>query len=152
MTNALKRTYLSALLLLALLLACFLGGCSAGSGYIGSYQSTFVDAQNAAEDLSFTLVINGDGSFVLTRCKNGSAVSEYSGRYQSYTENGKKQLLCIMEEGASSNNWTPYFSLCKLDDGSLMATAGTSTTGTKVLTAFGAGSSAQITLLLFAKK
>jgi hypothetical protein len=152
MKNALKRKYLAVLLLFALLSTCLFSGCSAGSGYIGSYQSTFVDAQTSKGALSFTLVINRDNTFVLTRCKDGAAVSEFSGYCKSYTEAGKKQLLCVVEEGRTSNSWTPYFSLCKLDDGTVMATAGTTSTNTSVMTAFGSGSSANITLILFDKQ
>lgn len=144
MTNALKRTYLSALLLLALLLACFLGGCSAGSGYIGAYESTFVDAQTDKNTLSFTLVINRDNTFTLKRLASGNVMEEYTGYYKSYTIEGKKELLCIMDEKQGSSSWTPFFTLTKLDDGTLMAATNHA--------AFGVGANrTSISLILFDK-
>ena len=149
-----KRIYLAFALLLTLLCTCFFGGCSQD---VGTYQSTFVDSQNDEQNISFTLVINNDKTFVLTRYRDDEEVWEYSGYYKSYTESGRKQLLFIVEEGFEwssyyPNAWNPYFSICKLDDGTLMATAGTTSSSSSVRTAFGSGGYTSITLILFAKE
>ena len=156
MKYALKTKCLTFVLLFALLCSSLLlGGCSQQTNYVGTYQSTFVDSQNDDENISFTLVINRDKTFVLTRYI-GDSTDEFSGYYKSYTESGKKQLLFIVEEGYEWNNyhpnaWNPYFSICPLDDGTLMATAGTTSSSSSVVSAFGSGSISKITLILFTK-
>ena len=162
-----KHTFKTKCLVLVLLftLICsslLLGGCSVPNddeqakdveqmNYIGTYRSTFVDAQNKYERISFTLTINSDKTFVLTRY-TGDSMQEYSGYYKSYTESGKEQLLFIVEEN-NLQIWTPYFSACFLDDGTLMATAGTtSSSASGIVSAFGSGWGANITLILFAKE
>ena len=156
MKHALKTKCLAFVLLFALLCSSLLlGGCSTHTNYVGTYQSTFVDSQNDAESISFTLVINKDGTFVLTRYE-GDWMKGFSGYYKSYTEFGQEQLLFIVEEGykwnaAHPNVWNPYFTICRLDDGTLMATAGTTSSSTEVVTAFGSGEISKITLILFAK-
>ena len=161
MKYALKTKCLAFALLFALL--CFsllLSGCSVQTNYVGTYHSTFVDSQNNDESISFSLVINKDKTFVLTR-NNGDSTKEFSGYYKSYTEFGKKQLLFIVEEGYKWNSlypnaWNPYFTICRLDDGTLMATAGTTSSSIisnySVATAFGEGSISEITLILFTKE
>ncbi len=166
MKNALKTKCLTFVLLLTLVCSSLLlGGCSEQTNddeqtndeqtnYVGTYQSTFVDSQNDDESISFTLVINSDKTFALTRYK-GDVTKEFSGYYKSYTESGKEQLLFIVEEGYEFNTvhpnaWNPYFSICRLDDGTLMATAGT-TSASAAVTAFGSGSVTKITLILFTK-
>ena len=142
-----------------IVLLCFsflLSGCSQYSDFIGTYKSTFVDSQNNDESVSFTLNIKKDKTFVLTKYY-GENVYEFSGYYKSYTEYDKKQLLFIVEEGYQWNSkypnaWSPYFSVCMLDDGTLMATAGSTSSSTSVVTAFGSGSITKITLILFAKE
>ena len=166
MKKSFKKVYLSIALLLTLLFACFVGGCtqltnnskteSKASDYVGTYTSYFVDSQNDADQISFTLEITKDNTFELTRYDNGD-YKTYSGYYKSYTENGQTQLLCLVEEGYTWNDhhpnaWNPYFSVCMLDDGSLMATAGTTSSATSVVTAFGSGSITRITLVLFEKE
>ena len=156
MKHTMKTKYSIFVLLFALLCSSFLlGGCSLFTSYTGTYQSTFVDAQNDDENISFTLDIKSDKTFVLTRCV-GENSEEYSGYYKSYTEAGQKQLLFVVEEGFEWNHihpnaWNPYFSVCMLDDGTLMATSGTSASGISTATAFGSGSISQITLILFNK-
>ena len=162
MKYALKTKCLAFVLLFALLCSSLLlGGCSQETNndeqtnYVGTYQSMFVDSQNDDENISFTLVINRDKTFVLTRYINDNP-KKFSGYYKSYTESGQKQLLFIVEEGyewdtTHPNAWSPYFSICRLDDGTLMATAGTTSSSVSVVTAFGSGSISKITLILFTK-
>ena len=156
MKYALKIKCLTFVLLLSLLCSSFLlAGCSRQTNYVGTYQSTFVDSQNDEENISFTLAINKDKTFVLTRCI-GDSTKEFSGYYKSYTESGQEQLLFIVEEGYQWNDthpnaWSPYFSVCRLDDGTLMATAGTTYSSSSVVTAFGSGATSRITLILFTK-
>ena len=156
MKHALKAKYLAFVLLFALLCSSLLlGGCSTHTNYVGTYRSTFVDSQNDEENISFTLVINKDKTFVLTQYR-GDSTKEFSGYYKSYTESGQEQLLFIVEEGykwntAHPNAWNPYFSICALDDGTLMATAGTTSSSSSVVSAFGSGSISKITLILFTK-
>ena len=95
-------------------------------------------------------------SFTLTRY-DGDETERYTGYYKSYTDSEREQLLCIVEEGFELNDiypnaWNPYFSICMLDDGTLMATAGTTSTKSTVVTAFGEGSVSEITLILFEKQ
>ena len=165
MKKYLKKAYLSIALLLTLLFACFLGGCTQlnnnttgnkTTDFVGTYKSFFVDSQNDADQISFSLEITKDNTFELTRYDNGD-YKTYSGYCKSYTENGQTQLLCLVEEGYKANDyhpnaWNPYFSVCMLDDGSLMATAGTTSSATSVVTAFGSGSITRITLVLFEKE
>ena len=159
MKYALKTKCLAFLLVFAFL--CFsllLSGCSEQSeqtNYVGTYHSTFVDSQNDDENISFSLVINQDQTFVLTK-NSGDSTEEFSGYYKSYTESDKEQLLFIVEEGSEWNEyhpnaWNPYFTVCRLDDGTLMATAGTTSSDIYVATAFGSGSISKITLILFTK-
>ena len=156
MKHALKTKCLTLVLLVVLLCSSlWLGGCSARTKYVGTYQSTFVDSQNDEGNISFVLVINEDKTFVLTRY-TGNKTKEFSGYYKSYTESDQEQLLFIVEEGYEWNSyhpnaWTPYFSVCRLDDGTLMATTGTTCSNTSVVTAFGSGSISGITLVLFTK-
>ena len=156
MKHTLIAKFLSFILLFSLLCSSLLlGGCSARKSYVGRYRSTFVDSQNDEENISFSLVIKKDKTFVLTRYK-GDSQKEYSGYYKSYTEAGQEKLLFIVKEGFKWNNthpnaWYPYFSVCRLDDGTLMATAGTTSSDTYVATAFGSGSISRITLILFTK-
>ena len=157
MKYALKTKCLTFILLFVLLCSVFLlGGCFKQTNYVGTYRSTFVDSQNKAESISFKLVINSDNTFVLTRYV-GDSEKEFSGYYKSYTESDQKQLLFIVEEGYAWNStypnaWNPYFSICRLDDGTLMATSGTTSSSSSVATAFGSGSITAITLVLFAKE
>ena len=151
-----------ALLLVLICSSLLLGGCSSfknssQENYVGTYKSTFVDSQNDDESISFKLVIRNDESFVLTKYYGDNSTQRYSGYYKTYTDSGKEQLLCIVEEGYKWNDtypnaWNPYFSICMLDDGTLMATAGSTSTKTSVATAFGSGSISKITLILFEKK
>ena len=156
MKHIMKTKYRIFVLLFAVLCSSFLlGGCSLFTSYTGTYQSTFVDSQNDDENISFTLDIKSDKTFVLTR-HVGEDSKEYSGYYKSYTEAGQKQLLCVVEDGFEWNEyhpnaWNPYFSVCMLDDGTLMATSGTTSSSNAVATAFGSGSISKITLILFNK-
>ena len=157
MKHALKIKYLAFVLVFALLCtSLLLGGCSRYANYVGTYQSTFVDSQNDDENISFKLAINRDKTFVLTRYIDDST-KEFSGYYKSYTESGQEQLLFIVEEGyewntSHPNAWKPYFTICRLDDGTLMATAGTTSSSSSVVTAFGSGAISRITLILFTKE
>ncbi|MBR7186458.1 MAG: hypothetical protein IKD43_03105 [Clostridia bacterium] len=115
-----------------------------------------MDSQNDDENISFKLAINRDKTFVLTRYIDDST-KEFSGYYKSYTESGQEQLLFIVEEGyewntSHPNAWKPYFTICRLDDGTLMATAGTTSSSSSVVTAFGSGAISRITLILFTKE
>lgn len=160
MKYALKTKSLTFVLLIVLLCSSLLlVGCSKEknkkTSYVGTYESTFVDSQKDEENISFSLAINSDNTFILTRYV-GDEGKEYSGYYKSYTESDKEQLLFIVEEGFEWNSlhpnaWNPYFTVCRLDDGTLMATAGTTSSSSYVATAFGSGSISRITLILFAK-
>lgn len=163
MKYALKTKSLSFILLLVLICSSLLlWGCSpskdsSNEDYVGTYKSTFVDSQNDYESISFKLVIRNDESFVLTKYYGDDSTQRYSGYYKTYTDSGKEQLLCIVEEGYKWNDihpnaWNPYFSLCMLDDGTLMATTGTTSSSVSVATAFGSGSISEITLILFEKR
>lgn len=160
MKHALKTKCLILILLFGLICSSLLlGGCSKSAertGYVGTYRSIFVDSQNEDDSISFTLVINKNNKFVLT-CYNGDKVNEYKGYYKTYTDQGQEQLLCIVEEGyvwssLCPNAWNPYFSICRLDDGTLMATAGSTSSYSSVSTAFGSGEKTKITLILFSKE
>ena len=150
-----------ALLLVLICSSLLLGGCSSfknssQENYVGTYRSTFVDSQNDYESISFKLVLRNDMSFTLTRY-DGDETERYTGYYKSYTDSEKEQLLCVVEEGfewneTHPNAWNPYFSICMLDDGTLMATAGTTSSSVSVVTAFGEGSISEITLILFEKQ
>ena len=152
------KKQLSMLLVLTLLLGavCLLSGCvGKARPYIGDFHSVFVDSQTDDNTISFTLSIRKDHTFVLYK-DNGYRTREYSGSWKSYTNENQMQLLCLIEEGYSWNSehpnaWHPYFSLIFLDDGTLMATPGTTTSKTYgVQTAFGSGY-LMITLVLFEK-
>ena len=157
MKHALKTKCLILILLFGLICSSLLlCGCSKSIDYVGTYRSIFVDSQNEDDSISFTLVINKDNKFVLTRY-NGNKVNEYKGYYKTYTDQGQKQLLCIVEEGYVLNSyypnaWNPYFSICRLDDGTLMATAGSTASYSSGYTAFGSGEETKITLILFSKE
>ena len=160
MKYALKTKCLAFVLLIVLLCSSLLLlGCSKETNkkisYVGTYESTFVDSQNKEENISFSLDIKSDNTFILTRYV-GDEEKEYSGYYKSYTESDKEQLLFIVEEGfewseENPNAWNPYFTVCRLDDGTLMAKAGTTFTSSATITAFGKGSVSRITLILFDK-
>jgi hypothetical protein len=163
MKYALKTKSLSFILLLVLICSSLLlWGCSpskdsSNEDYAGTYKSIFVDSQNEDESISFKLVIKNNESFVLTKYYGDNSTQRYSGYYKTYTDSGKEQLLCIVEEGYKWNDtypnaWNPYFSLCMLDDGTLMATAGTTSSSSSVATAFGYGTITKITLILFEKR
>ena len=125
--------------------------------YVGTYLSTFIDSQNDDDNISFTLVINEDKTFVLTG-HNHKEMEEFSGYYKLYTVDGQEQFLFIVEKGFEwnpvyPNAWNPYFSICRLDDGTLMATAGTTfSSNGKFVSVFGSGSVSIITLILFTKQ
>ena len=147
------RKNLLFLLLFAILSCVFLSSCSATSRFVGTYESTFVDSQNDEENISFKLVIKKDETFTLTRYINDKK-TKLTGYCKSYTESGSKELLCVVEDGYSWNSnhpnaWNPYFIISKLDDGTLMAAAGTTSSNTSVATAFGSGEITKITLVLF---
>lgn len=135
---------------------CFFAGCSKESKFYGTYNSIFVDSQNDKDSIQFKLTINKDNTFELS--KSGTKQSEtYKGTWKSYTESKKVQLLCCVEEGFKWNDthpnaWNPYFTLALLDDGTVMATPG-STFGSYVstTTAFGYAEISYITLILFEK-
>ena len=155
MKYTLKTKSLAFVLLIVLLCSSLLlVGCSK-TRYVGTYESTFVDSQNYDESISFSLTINRDNTFILTRYV-GDKEKEYSGYYKSYTESNKEQLLFIVEKGYKWNSsypdaWNPYFTVCRLDDGTLMATPGTTSSSNSNATAFGSGSITNITLILFDK-
>lgn len=143
------------MLLITMLFGCFLSGCSKNN-YVGTYKSVFIDAQDKTRSFSFTLTIEKDNTFTLIRQTN-NAQKTFTGNYKSYTESNQQQLLCIINEGytlntSNPNGWNPYFSLCLLDDGTLMATPGTTSTSSSVFTAFGKADGALITLVLFEKE
>lgn len=144
---------ISILFALILLFICTtLTACSLrkGSDYIGKYNSIFVDSQTVNDSIVFSLEINEDNTFSLRgRCN-------YEGTWKSYTESGKQQLLCIVESGYIystdyPNAWNPYFTLCILDDGTLMATSGVTSSTYRSLSAFCWGSCSMVTLVLFEK-
>ncbi len=128
-------------------------GCSKKTDYYGTYNSIFVDSQNDAEDISFTLKINKDTTFELNK---STIKTQYKGTWKSYTVSGKQQLLCYIEDGYQwssryPNAWNPYFTICFLDDGTLMATPGSTFGSSSSSTAFGVGEITYITLILFEK-
>ena len=161
MKRALKINCLALILLFSLLSSSFLfAGCSnqkenVGSSnqkeneYVGTYQSTFVDSQHVDYKISFTLVINEDKTFVLERYQDDNISSTRSGYYKSYTESDKKQLLCIFDE--AGYYWYPYFSACRLDDGTLMITGVVTSSSNTILSALGWGKNMPISLILFNK-
>lgn len=119
--------------------------------FVGEYKSTFVDSQNNEDSIHFTLYLEADKTFFLTGHKI------YRGTWKSYTESGKAQLLCIVESGYTFNSnypnaWNPYFTLCFLDDGTLMATGGATNSSMSVASAFGYGDVTAITLILFERQ
>ena len=146
--------FLAALIVCMCSVLCFTS-CSikyAGNtkAYVGMYTSIFVDSQNDTDTISFSLKINDDKSFVLSGAKT------YMGTWKSYTESGKTQLLCLVEEGfryneSHPNGWNPYFTLCFLDDGTLMATPGMTGNSLGSVSAFGSGSVTMVTLVIFEK-
>ena len=149
-----------ALLLVLICSSLLLGGCSSfknssQENYVGTYRSTFVDSQNTYESISFKLVLRNDMSFTLTRY-DGDETERYTGYYKSYTDSEREQLLCIVEEGYEWNEihpnaWNPYFSLCMLDDGTLMITGVVTSSSQKILSALGWGKNMPISLILFNK-
>ena len=140
---------ISIVFVLILLFTCTaLVGCKS-SEFVGEYNSIFVDSQYG-DSISFSLKINEDNTFSLSGYQN------YKGIWKSYTESGKQQLLCIEESGYRFNSrypnaWNPYFTLCILDDGTLMATSGMTSNYTGAVGAFGSGEVTMITLVLFEK-
>lgn len=142
-------------IILAILIAstCLcVGGCAIRKyRFVGKYESVFVDSQNITDSISFSLEIHGDKTFTL----NGS--QSMKGTWKAYTQAGKTQLLCLVEEGYTWHDiypdaWNPYFSLCFLDDGTLMATPGTTVGRSSTVSVFGTGSLSMITLVLFEKQ
>ena len=146
-----------ALLVCMFALFCF-SGCDilGGKGkidandYVGSYQSTFVDSQKAGDSITFSLEIKQDGAFLL----NGND-RNYKGTWKSYTQDGKTQILCLVENYKWNDNypdaWNPYFTICILDDGTLMATPAMTSSSYSSTSAFGYGDITMITLVLFEK-
>ncbi|MBQ9735247.1 MAG: hypothetical protein IJV96_00490 [Clostridia bacterium] len=165
MKNTFRTNTIALAMLFCLLCTCLLGGCfketdSVETDFIGTYRSSFVDAQNETDDISFTLTVNEDGTFSLTRKNGETKWLEFSGDYKSYTKNGKKELLCVAQEDDDST-WNPYFVVSMLDDGTLMAVPATNSKKdslpgiyetTYATTAFGKGSNGLITLVLFEKE
>lgn len=146
-----KKITFAVLFLIIAIVSCFAIGCSDGTDYCGTYKSIFVDSQNDDDSISFTLTINKDKSFELSKSPQNAS---YKGTWRSYTESDKKQLLCCIEEGYKWNSshpnvWNPYFSLCFLDDGTLMATPGSTFSSMSSSSAFGSGQITAITLVLF---
>ncbi len=149
-----KRISIAVLIIMIIaIIPQILMGCTEDTDYCGTYHSIFVDSQNDAGDISFTLKINKDNTFELNKSTDDTP---YKGTWKSYTESGKQQLLCCIEEGYQWNSyhpnaWHPYFSVCFLDDGTLMASAGSTFTSSSSETAFGRGEITYITLILFEK-
>ena len=82
MKYALKTKSLTFVLLIVLLCSSLLlVGCSKEknkkTSYVGTYESTFVDSQKDEENISFSLAINSDNTFILTRYV-GDEGKEYS--------------------------------------------------------------------------
>ena len=147
---------LSVILLLGFT-ACFGKEKKAADTFVGEYKSTFVDSQVAGDGLEYLLRINDDNSFTLTCKKNSEEHFKYTGTWKSYTESGKSQLLCTVESGFQWNKnnpdaWNPYFYLSRMDDGTVMASAGTTSSMNSVVTAFGSGDITLVTLILFEEK
>lgn len=135
------------LLIIALIVPCFLSRCSSTDAFCGTYSSIFVDSQNKEESISFTLTINNVKTFELNR----TPISlDYKGTWKSYTDSNKTQLICYEWNSSYPNAWNPYFTLSMLDDGTLMAAAG-STSSSSLSTAFGSGEITRITLIIFEK-
>ena len=155
MKHTFKTKWLVLVIILTLICTSFLlSGCEQSASFVGTHRSTFVDSQNENDDISFVLYIKNDNTFILDRYDGTDITKEYSGYYKSYTESGKAQLLCVVERGFQWNPtypdiWNPYFSVCKLDDGTLMATPGTTSYSSGAVSAFGSGKVSIITLILF---
>ena len=166
MRKILKTACLSMAFLCTLLFVSLFGACTQESkkisvkDYIGTYESIFVDAQDKTNGITFTLEIEDDGTFTLSRqIGTNDPDMTYSGSYLSYTENGKTQLLCVENSDYEYNaelphTWTPYFTVCLLDDGTLMGTPGTTNIGSGIVGAFGKArySTNLISLVLFTKE
>lgn len=140
----------------ALIIAFLLGLCACNtqssqvSKFIGSYHSIYSDSQTDDQSISFTLDIENDNTFTLT--KNGY---RFTGTWKSSTKDNHAELICVMEKGYQANSyhpkaWTPYFVLSFLDDGTLMAVPAT-TSGSGVVSAFGYGEISIITMVYFEK-
>ena len=113
--------------------------------YMGSYTSFFVDAQNEASNIHFSLVLEENNKFYF----DGNGLS-YEGEWKTFTQDGKVQMICYETYGYQWNElypnlWSPYFTLSFLDDGTLMATPAVKPN------AFGGGEFLSVTLVLFEK-
>ena len=144
---------IASLVLLVCMFALFcFSGCDilGGKGnidvndYVGSYKSIFIDSQKGDNSITFSLEIGEDKTFSL----QGNGL-EYTGSWKSYTQNGRAEILCYR---ITPYNPKAYFSVCMLDDGTLMATPSV-TNGEYLGTvgAFGDGGLTVITLVLFEK-
>jgi hypothetical protein len=147
-----KKLFCGLLAMLMISLCLCVGGCtSEKNAFVGKYDSVFVDSQNDEKTISFSLEIRKDNTFTLGGHRT------LKGTWRQYTESGEAQLLCVVEEGYAFNTkypnaWSPYFFLTFLDDGTLMATSGTTSSSTSVVTAFGKGDITLITLILFERQ
>lgn len=151
-----KRKYLVLLLCAVLAVTCILAGCSKKSvkHFAGNYKSTFVDSQNVADSLNFELSIKSDNTFTLKRYAGIEEKFNYSGTWKSYTENNVARLLCLVEEGYKYSTslpdiWNPYFELTILDDGSLVAAPGATSSKYSAVAAFGTGEDFFVSLVIF---
>ena len=155
-TKNIKRIAIALILLLTL--SCLLSSCGLrGIRFVGEYTSVFVDSQNKDESISFTLSIYNDKTFVLKRFVADEEKFAYSGSWKSSSAFGKTELICMVEEGYEyssnyPNAWNPYFALSFLDDGTLMASSGTTVSKDGAIMVFGWGSKTSITMILFEKE
>ena len=151
-----KFLSVSAIILILLSLCLNLSACgNKTSAYAGSYTSVFVDSQSDTKPISFQLTVRKDETFTLIR-RSGEAEIHYGGTYKSHTANGETQLLCLIQEGFKWNSkypnaWNPYFTLSKLDDGTILASPGNTVTSSSTSSAFGWAQITLITLVLFEK-
>jgi len=114
---------------------------------IGEYNSIFVNFQDVENSLSSSLTVSKDGSFSLVNRQGELEKGSYTGRWRSYTENGAVSLLCTCEE--PSGRVFLYFTLTRLDDGTLKAEA----QPVNNVTAFGGTDYfSAVTFVLFEKK
>ena len=146
------KKFLTTVLAILMLISCIcLSSCAEDSpqDYVGEYESVFVDSQNSYDSLTFVLEIKEDGTFKLKG--NDDTIN---GTWKTYTEGDATQVLCIADDSYRFSReyptaWNPYFTLCFLDDGTLMASSGSTSSTMKAYSAFGMGVSTLITLILF---
>ena len=117
-----KKFYLNMIALIACLgLIISLVGCSGSKDkfdpFIGSFSSTWVEGDNPT--VTFELAIDDNRTFSLTRFNNGVLAWVRGGTWVGSTSQDEVGIVCFI---AAETNM--YFTLTKLDDGSLFANSG----------------------------